>query len=110
LGDDVRGGWLLVLVDPGQQVIEVGRGELPLEGSGGGVVALLEVSEALFDLAIWLFDTPRAASSTILSGSHPAERRYGSEPVSSRRCRSETVIWQARKAGTNAVLHGDHKQ
>ncbi|HEU0088022.1 MAG TPA: hypothetical protein VFQ77_10290 [Pseudonocardiaceae bacterium] len=41
---------MLVLVDPGQQVIEIGWGELPLERPGGGVVALLEGSEALFDL------------------------------------------------------------
>lgn len=27
-----------MLVDPGEQVIEVGSGEFPLEGSGGGVV------------------------------------------------------------------------
>ena len=39
-----------MLVDPGEQVIGVGWGEFPSEGVGGGVVALLEVSESLFDL------------------------------------------------------------
>jgi putative transposase len=41
---------LLVPVDPGEQVVEVGGGELPLEGPGGGVVARLEVGESLPDL------------------------------------------------------------
>src|SRR6266545_2364816 len=44
------GGLLLVLVDPGEQVVEVGGGELPLEGPGGGVVALLEAGQSLADL------------------------------------------------------------
>src|SRR6266542_6768075 len=44
------GGLLLVLVDPGEQVVEVGGGELPLEGPGGGVVALLEAGQPLADL------------------------------------------------------------
>ncbi len=39
-----------MLVDPVEQVVEVGGGELPLEGPGGGVVALLEVGESLPDL------------------------------------------------------------
>ncbi len=37
--------FLFVAFDPGQQVLEVGRGELPFERSGGGVVALLEGGE-----------------------------------------------------------------
>ena len=37
-------------VDPVEQVVEVCWGELPLEGLGGGVVALLEVGQSLLDL------------------------------------------------------------
>jgi hypothetical protein len=43
-------GSLLVLVDPGEQAIEVHWGEFPPEGAGGGILALLEVSESLLDL------------------------------------------------------------
>lgn len=39
----------MVLVDPGEQVIEVGWGELRLEGLGDGVVAVLELGESLFE-------------------------------------------------------------
>ena len=41
---------LFVPFDPGQWVFEVGRGELPFERLGGGVVALLEGSEPVLDL------------------------------------------------------------
>ncbi|WP_211212823.1 hypothetical protein [Nonomuraea coxensis] len=34
--------FLFVSLDPGQQVFEVGRGELPSEGPGGLVVTALE--------------------------------------------------------------------
>ena len=42
--------FLFVPFDPGQQVLEVGRGELPFERLGGGVVALLEGGEPVLDL------------------------------------------------------------
>jgi hypothetical protein len=42
--------FLLVSLDPGQQVLEVGRGELPSEGPGGRVVTPLEGDEPVFDL------------------------------------------------------------
>ena len=41
--------FLLVPFDPGQQVLEVGRGELPFERLGGGVVALFEDGEPVLD-------------------------------------------------------------
>lgn len=42
--------FLFVSLDPGQMVLEVGWGELPSEGPGGRVVALLEGGESVFDL------------------------------------------------------------
>jgi hypothetical protein len=42
--------FLFVSLDPGHQVLEVGRGELPSEGPGGRVVAVLEGGESVFDL------------------------------------------------------------
>jgi hypothetical protein len=42
--------FLFVSFDPGHQVLEVGRGELPSEGPGGLVVALFEGGESVFDL------------------------------------------------------------
>jgi hypothetical protein len=42
--------FLFVSLDPGHQVLEVGRGELPSEGPGGRVVAALEDGESVFDL------------------------------------------------------------
>jgi hypothetical protein len=48
-----RAGWGLhgfVAFDPGQEVVEVGCGEFPLEWSGVGVVARFERGQALFDL------------------------------------------------------------
>jgi hypothetical protein len=41
---------LLVLVESGEEFVEVGGGELPTEGPGGGVVTLLELGEPGFDL------------------------------------------------------------
>jgi len=41
---------MLMVVDPVEQVVEVGWGELPPEGPGGGVVAQLEAGESLLDL------------------------------------------------------------
>ena len=41
---------LFVSLDPGYQVLEVGRGELPSEGPGGLVVATLEGDQPVFDL------------------------------------------------------------
>jgi hypothetical protein len=42
--------FLFVSLDPGHEVLEVGRGEFPSEGPGGRVVALLEGGESVFDL------------------------------------------------------------
>ncbi|MEV4571089.1 hypothetical protein AB0K12_45680 [Nonomuraea sp. NPDC049419] len=42
---ETRGGSL----DPGQQVLEVGRGEFSSEGPGGLVVAALEGDQPVFD-------------------------------------------------------------
>jgi hypothetical protein len=39
-----------VLLDPGHEVLEVGRGEFPLERPGGVVVALLEGGQSVLDL------------------------------------------------------------
>ena len=44
------GLFLFVSLDPGQQVLEVGRGELPSEGPGGLVVTTLEGDQPVFDL------------------------------------------------------------
>jgi hypothetical protein len=46
----VDGILVFVLGDPGQQVVEVIAGELPVEGFGGGVVAFFEAGKSLFDL------------------------------------------------------------
>jgi len=42
--------FLFVSLDPGHQVLEVGRGEPPSERPGGRVIAPLEGDEAVFDL------------------------------------------------------------
>ncbi|MFB7323588.1 MULTISPECIES: hypothetical protein [unclassified Streptomyces] len=49
------GGFFLVIggvrVEPGQQIVQVGGGELPLERLCRGVVAVFECSEPVPDLA-----------------------------------------------------------
>jgi hypothetical protein len=42
--------FLFVSLDPGQPVLEIGRGELPSEGPGGLVVTTLEGDQPVFDL------------------------------------------------------------
>jgi hypothetical protein len=42
--------FLIVPLDPGHEVREIGWGELPCEGPGGGVVALLEGGQPVLDL------------------------------------------------------------
>ncbi|MGW4412810.1 hypothetical protein ACWEJ6_53155 [Nonomuraea sp. NPDC004702] len=44
------GLFLFVSLDPGQQVLEIGRSELPSEGPGGRVVTPLEGDQPVFDL------------------------------------------------------------
>jgi hypothetical protein len=41
--------FLIVPLDPGHEVLEVGLGELPREGPGGLVVALLEGGQPVLD-------------------------------------------------------------
>jgi hypothetical protein len=50
LGELGEGILVFVLSDSGQQGIQILAGELPLEGSRGRVVTLLEVDQSLLDL------------------------------------------------------------
>jgi hypothetical protein len=40
----------VVLFDAGQELVEVGAGEFPVEGPSGGVVVLFEGEDLLFEL------------------------------------------------------------
>jgi len=48
----------VVLPDAGQEAVEIGSGELPVEGPGGGVVVLLE-GEDLGGELVGIFEVTR---------------------------------------------------
>ena len=41
----------MLLIEPGEEFVEIGAGEGPLEGSGGLLVAILEGEQPLLEFA-----------------------------------------------------------